>query len=123
MNNPFNEWFDEMAALLAKNSTYDSIKGCRTWLKGHNAGGYGIIHARMPTQRSKAALYVHICAWLVKEGAFQVPSGLEVSHLCHVRDCIEPSHLTVEDTETNNSRQRCHNSQQCTKEHHPSCIF
>lgn len=32
----------------------------------------------------------------------------EASHLCHNRRCVTPSHIVVEDSVVNTSRQKCH---------------
>ena len=59
--------------------------GCWRWTGFHNSKGYGI--ARIDG-RSEGA---HRVAFKAVHGT--IPDGLEIDHLCSVRDCVNPAHL------------------------------
>ena len=48
--------------------------------------------------------------------------NMDVSHLCHNKKCIKPSHLVLESHLTNLSRCHCVSTQSCTG-HEPPCFF
>ena len=53
-----------------------------------------------------------------------IPDDMHVSHLCHVRNCITVSHLSLEPQRVNNSRLVCKNDGLCTGHHgYPHCLF
>ena len=55
-------------------------------------------------------------------GSWDLPSELEVSHLCGTPSCVRLQHLVLESHEENKSRQVCHNLRLC-QGHEPECIF
>lgn len=54
-------------------------KMCKTW------DGYGRV------RHGGIFSYAHLVLWEEQNG--QVPLGLQLDHLCRVRDCVNPSHL------------------------------
>ena len=48
---------------------------------------------------------------------------LEVSHLCHTPECINPQHLSLETHITNMERQHCVRQGHCSKDHNPHCLI
>ena len=50
-------------------------------------------------------------------------AGLEVSHLCHRKLCINPMHLTLESHDTNQERIHCVLQGFCFEVHQPMCMF
>lgn len=58
---------------------------CKRFEGYHNAGGYGVVG------RGGRTYLVHRLAWMDAHGP--VPDGLELDHLCRVRDCYEVTHL------------------------------
>ncbi len=117
-----DQWFLEMSDKISKNSEMKP-SGCREWLKGPYTNTYGKITGRMPLEKCKKTLYVHRIAYLVKERLVALPEGTEISHLCHNRRCVEPSHLRAEEHITNVERQHCKKQNSCTKNHTPHCII
>lgn len=61
--------------------------GCWLWLGAHSAKGYGQIR----TDNGGPTMSVHRAVWEHVNGP--VPEGLELDHLCHVRNCVNPAHL------------------------------
>ena len=68
--------------------------------------------------RAKACMFV--------DNEYQpIPQDLQVSHLCHIKNCVLKEHLTMESAALNNSRKKCVEAQVCfghTGEA-PDCIF
>jgi hypothetical protein len=60
--------------------------GCWIWQGAHDYDGYGLIN-RLPLHRGNAHIYFY------KLHVGLVPEGLEIDHLCRVRDCVNPAHL------------------------------
>lgn len=58
---------------------------CLRWTGLIRANGYGKISVQ------GRLVYVHRLAYEVAKGP--IPDGLEIDHLCRVRDCINPDHL------------------------------
>ena len=52
---------------------------------------------------------VHIPVLLKKLNILQMEEGMETSHLCHIKHCINPEHLNAEPHHINNNRQTCVN--------------
>lgn len=44
-------------------------------------------------------IYAHVLAW--KLAGNTVPDGLELDHLCMIRNCVRPSHLELVDHDEN----------------------
>jgi hypothetical protein len=68
--------------LLDKSSKVD---GCLLWMGPVTSTGYGKIKVDGRT------VGVHRVAYAVWNGP--IPEGLEIDHLCRVRNCINPEHL------------------------------
>lgn len=60
---------------------------CLVWTGFCNADGYGTTRYNGPT------IGAHRAAWLHANGA--IPGGMEVDHICHVRNCVKVSHLRL----------------------------
>ena len=59
--------------------------GCWIWNGAHNNYGYGRVY------KDGRCLSAHRVAYEIAEGP--VPPGLDLDHLCRVRDCVNPAHL------------------------------
>ncbi len=53
--------------------------------------GYCRVEVAVPGRRSKVKTYAHRVAYELFVGA--IPDGLEIDHLCRVRNCFNPAHL------------------------------
>jgi HNH endonuclease len=60
-----------------------SDDGCWLWLGGTNGRGYGMT----------ASKYVHRMSWELMRGP--IPEDLEIDHLCHARNCVNPDHMEL----------------------------
>ena len=62
---------------------------CWLWMGSHHANGYGNFSF---TNRGPN-VYAHRFAYQLLVGP--VPTGLQLDHLCRIRDCVRPEHLEV----------------------------
>lgn len=58
---------------------------CKRFLGAHDSKGYGRVG------RNNRLYGAHQWSWICANGP--VPEGLELDHLCRVRDCVEVTHL------------------------------
>ena len=67
--------------------------------------------------RAKACMFV--------DNEYQpIPQDLQVSHLCHIKNCVLKEHLTMESAALNNSRKKCVEARVCLGHNEaPDCIF
>ncbi len=63
--------------------------GCWLWSGATHWNGYG--NFRVYGRDSEGLLTAHRAAWVFENG--QIPEGALVLHKCHVRRCVNPSHL------------------------------
>lgn len=77
---------------------------CWLWTGAINTGGYG--SCRIGRRDLKA----HRVAYTLLKGS--IPSGLQLDHLCRVRNCVNPDHL-----EPVTSRVNIHRGVSCIAEH------
>ena len=61
---------------------------CWLWVGNLNEAGYGYFHLAPPRgRRVKAHRYAYEAL------AGPIPDGLQLDHLCRVRNCVNPAHL------------------------------
>lgn len=60
-------------------------KGCWRWTGRHTTLGYGQLHVGGRDYLAHRLMY--------ERDRGPIPSGLELDHLCRVRDCVNPAHL------------------------------
>jgi hypothetical protein len=60
--------------------------GCWSWLGTKNSDGYGVVRVDGRPMRG-----VHRVMYEAMRG--EIPSGLQLDHLCRVRHCVNPDHL------------------------------
>lgn len=88
--------------------------GCWIWQKGKNQYGYGQIRL------DKKRWLVHRLTYTLFVG--EIPEGMDIDHLCRVRDCCNPSHLEPVDRKTNLVRgehpnMQAHREGRCARGH------
>jgi len=65
------------------------MSGCWIWIAAYNENGYGTYGGGPRTKRWRAKAHRYVYQHLVGE----VPSGLDLDHLCRNRACCNPAHL------------------------------
>ena len=85
---------------------------------------YSRYHVTFPGAPTKN-MYVHHLSLLIRDRLVEAPAGLEASHLCGIKKCVNPEHLVWETGDENNSRRKCHRSGRCAPElkHDPTCLI
>lgn len=63
----------------------DNLSGCWLWTANTNGKGYPRFKC------SDAGDYAHRYSYILANGS--IPEGREIDHTCHVRNCVNPSHL------------------------------
>lgn len=88
------------AIRLARNVRRDG--DCLRWTGAIQSKGYGQFKV------GEKILYVHRVAYELAHGP--IPEGLEIDHLCRVRDCVNPDHLeAVTHAENLRRKEQCPN--------------
>ena len=74
--------------------------GCWLWEGYVDKDGYG----RMVSREHSVVVsgYVHRMAWEQYRGA--IPKGMQIDHLCKIKNCVNPEHLEVTSPQVNNLR-------------------
>lgn len=87
-SNPYgrkpNQWCD--APRILEERSADTPDGCRIWLAGCDANGYGRV--KFPGE-----ILAHRVAYRAHVG--HVPKGMVVRHRCDNKRCVNPDHLQV----------------------------
>ena len=74
----------------------EDANGCWLWQRCVQKDGYGTVHYHSKTYLAHRLFYE------LFEGP--MPAGLEIDHLCRVRNCVNPKHLEPVDHQTNMDR-------------------
>ena len=103
--------------------------GCELSAKGHL-----VVDGVEKDQYSRVRIYLRGKSYLVNRAKAcmfadnnyePLPPDLQVSHLCHIKNCVLQEHLTMESAALNNSRKKCAQAQVCLGHsgEAPNCIF
>ena len=97
-------------------------RGCLIW--PGEVKGYSYARFAFPG-RPKKRFTRHTLIKVIAIGLFEVPDGLEGSHLCGNRLCLNPEHVVLESHAINKERQECSNDGICKPvfAHVPRCLL
>lgn len=90
-------------------SRLDRTGGCWLWTGKCDRGGYGRIWTAGRHRRVHRVAYE---AWVGP-----IPEGLEIDHLCRVRNCVNPAHLEPVTQAENVRRQARSQKTECVNGH------
>ena len=76
-----------------ENAMPEPNSGCWIWIGSCTSKGYG--------QFGYKGMNVPAHRWGYEHLVGQIPSGLQLDHLCRVRCCVNPAHLEVVSSRTN----------------------
>lgn len=88
----------------------DTSGDCWLWTAGKHSRGYGQFYLDGKDVRAHRAAYEHYIG--------PIPDGLEIDHLCRVRECCNPAHLEAV-THAENVRRGDGGKHQLAKTHCP----
>ena len=119
----------DVCAKLMRNSNIEGNLNCRIWkgtTKVSRGTTYGVIRLKVMNNEGTSqwkTYNVHRVAYRVFV-KLDIPSDLNVSHICHNSLCINTDHLSLEPAHINNNRNFCRNRGRCYK-HEPfaKCLF
>ncbi len=89
--------------------------GCWLWTDVLQANGYGSIGVG---GRSGKKLLAHRISYEISHGP--IPEGLQIDHLCRVRNCVNPSHLEAVTNRVNGLRGESFCAHHARKTHCPN---
>lgn len=81
-----------LLARLHERSVKDAA-GCLLWRGAKTTDGYGVIRVGSRQDASRRVARVHRLMYALAGG--ELLTGIEISHRCGNRACIEPSHLVA----------------------------
>ena len=87
----------------------ESPTGCWIWTAAHTADGYANLKV------DGKAIRAHRFAYQALVGS--IPDGLDIDHLCRVRDCVNPCHMQPVTRRVNTLRGVGWTAQQAAKTH------
>ena len=67
----------------------DKTETCWLWTGAHSKTGYGFVSSWVNGESTCKPVHRYVYELLVGP----IPSGLELDHLCRVRNCVNPEHL------------------------------
>ena len=102
---------------------------CHLWHGKQNQEGYGVCKLTLDLksgETKRKEMLIHRLAYFAvhRDKGFDPEKDFGVSHLCGVRLCANPAHLSYEHLQVNISRRPCHLKKVC-KGHpgHRDCVF
>lgn len=107
----YKKWTDR---LIEKSSELPN--GCILWDGTLNSYGYGVLKLSTTSlcgEPISQPVKVHRLALYLQNPNHGLDPGLEASHLCHHKTCINPAHLSLEQTATNTQRKLCVVEKKC----------
>ena len=124
-----NPYFREKIRKSIKKHSHLSERGgtgCIIWTGTVDKEGYPVKRVTWPNKKSSLCR-VQRLVMMVKTGHLLAEMDddgetVEVSHLCHYRDCVNVEHLTLETHWINLGRRQCVAAGRCLG-HQPPCIF
>ncbi len=111
-------WFPDIDLPLRLAMKVQITDECWLWVGQLSNKGYGLIYAgafALPG-RSIGKRGAHVVIWEMLRGP--VPDGLQLDHLCRVRECVNPAHLEPV-TPSENQRRAAAALTGCRKFNHP----
>lgn len=120
------------------NYFYDKIYSQKSHLLTHGSHllfrndvnqAYKQMQVTLPSSK-RVRFYVHQVIVLKKLNCLSMEKGLETSHLCHIKNCVNPDHISAEPRHINNNRIHCSRERAdtsdpsycCGHDPYPRCI-
>lgn len=97
--------------LLTKVGPVGLRRGCQLWSGGQTKNGYPTISVSLNKKRYQ--LRAHRLHFHLQSGCQPFLPGLQVSHLCHEKLCMNLDHFSLELAVINNQRKTCNAEGHC----------
>ena len=97
---------------------FDINTGCWLWQGSLDRGGYGLFRTG-GVDAPRVGPHRYSYEWFIGP----IPDGLELDHLCRVRNCVNPDHLDPVTTRTNALRSPRARRTHCANGHDPSNYY
>jgi hypothetical protein len=111
-------YHDYSAIMLDRSHICPENNECRIWhstvtTAKQQQQQYGQIRYKHPLSSKWKTITAHRFNYMLHHKILDLPSELHCSHLCHNSTCINPSHISLEDSPINSNRRRCCNQGSC----------
>lgn len=114
---------------ISHNTVPGASKGCLEWAGGTSGNGYPYMKIDVDGNGVKQVIGVHRVVMMCHLSKTEFSDGLQVSHMCHNRRCVNINHLSLEPDFVNAGRNRCRTAGTCCGAHNSggtafaNCIF
>ena len=114
---------------ISQNTVPGASKGCLEWAGGTSGNGYPYMKIDVDGNGVKQVIGVHRVVVMCHQSKTEFSDGLQVSHMCHNRRCVNINHLSLEPDFVNAGRNRCRTAGTCCGAHNSggtafaNCIF
>ena len=90
--------------------------------KGYESADYKTVRIKLRGEIFYVGLH-SLNYWVSKDFA-NFGKNLDISHLCHLKSCVNPSHLVAETRKMNNDRKVCAKYRHCSGHgDQPNCLI
>ena len=102
-------------AKSVKTPINDNPYGCIIWQRKTQSSGYPRTTVSIKHRMKSTSVLVHRLVYFICHPSdVNRAAGLEVSHLCHNKSCVNPDHLLLESRTLNRNRKKCNKWKCCT---------
>lgn len=118
--------FDKYKLKILQNSEIGANGRCKIWTGLTKQGipnNYGVINVTFLNGK-KTVMHAHKLAKCISIQQLITEKGIDVSHICHNKNCVLEEHLSIEPHYINNNRQTCKESGKCMgHDEYPMCLL
>ena len=110
---------DNRSRLMAR-IRKDPDSGCWIWKGGKRKSGYGVMVWNPRSSDDPRNMVTHRASYILHNG--DIPKGMLVRHLCHVKLCVNPEHLAVGSPKANSKDEADAGKLRVGEAHHRTSI-
>ncbi|KAI8489753.1 hypothetical protein Bbelb_323830 [Branchiostoma belcheri] len=101
-----------------------STGGCITWTGARCRDGYGRMKVKT-AEGDERVVSPHRVIFFLTSDRPSLTTSMHVSHLCNEKLCVNPTHLSYEESVVNQQRKNCFSEGRCAGNHpgYPNCII